>query len=127
MFAQSDILGYNPAPGDLAYPERFVYEMTNSLSNPFSSRLVMMNSINSANQSPPHQDNNGTIAEDGSSKPLPNKSSAAIDLHCLWYPTVRRTVMCLSKLYKCLDVGSYIRYLSKINVDEMFIFSRRCL
>lgn len=24
LFAQSDILGYNPAPGDLSYPERLI-------------------------------------------------------------------------------------------------------
>ncbi|KAI1730742.1 sec34-like family domain-containing protein [Ditylenchus destructor] len=77
MFAQSDVLGYNPAPGDLAYPER----------------LVMMNSINAANQiSPPIA--NGAGADDQSQNSaaiektgLKPTSTSAIDLHCLWYPT----------------------------------------
>ncbi|KAI1711143.1 sec34-like family domain-containing protein [Ditylenchus destructor] len=80
MFAQSDVLGYNPAPGDLAYPER----------------LVMMNK---------DQSQNPAASEKTGPKPA---STSAIDLHCLWYPTVRRTVMCLSKLYKCLDPAVFL-------------------
>lgn len=83
LYAQSDILGYNPAQGDLTYPER----------------LLMMKDIESKSVAPPPP---------SSEEPAPltkQSSSSAIDLHCLWYPTVRRTVMCLSKLYKCLDVS----------------------
>ncbi|CDQ99410.1 unnamed protein product [Oncorhynchus mykiss] len=36
-----------------------------------------------------------------SSRLQPSISPA--DLHGMWYPTVRRTLVCLSKLYRCID------------------------
>ncbi|TKS67146.1 Conserved oligomeric [Collichthys lucidus] len=67
IYIQTDITGYNPAPGDLAYPEK----------------LEMME---------------GTWKR----RAYRRRFSPA-DLHGMWYPTVRRTLVCLSKLYRCID------------------------
>ncbi|KRX80078.1 Conserved oligomeric Golgi complex subunit 3 [Trichinella sp. T6] len=80
MFAANEIGNYNPAEGDLAYPEK----------------LTMIKEISKSMASSVEETNNTGSASSGS----------VADIQGLWYPTVRRTVMCLSKLYRCLDATS---------------------
>ncbi|KRY19699.1 Conserved oligomeric Golgi complex subunit 3 [Trichinella patagoniensis] len=87
MFAANEIGNYNPAEGDLAYPEK----------------LTMIKEISKSMASNVEETNNTGSASSGS----------VADIQGLWYPTVRRTVMCLSKLYRCLD--------DKLNADLFFI------
>lgn len=75
-----------PAQGDLAYPER----------------LIMMNDIN-VQLLNENDEKNYLNCENNNV----NKKKLPIDLHCLWYPTVRRTLMCLKKLFNCLEVNLF--------------------
>jgi hypothetical protein len=77
MYADADIRKYSPAGGDLAYPEK----------------LVMMRNIANSTDST------------SSSVVGQQQQLSAVDMHGLWYPTVKRAVLCLSKLFRCLEVG----------------------
>ncbi|XP_059479995.1 conserved oligomeric Golgi complex subunit 3 isoform X2 [Neocloeon triangulifer] len=77
LYLKTDIEQYRAAPGDLAYPEK----------------LEMMESIALS------------LQQEGGDKQTPcsRTGSSPADLHGMWFPTVRRTLACLSRLYRCVD------------------------
>ncbi|XP_037090117.1 conserved oligomeric Golgi complex subunit 3-like [Pollicipes pollicipes] len=97
IYIRSDILHFRPSPGDLAYPEK----------------LLMMQSIAASLQ---RQDSGGSVnsrlsqmssASETNGQPRSHTGNSPADLHGMWYPTVRRTLLCLSKLYRCTERGVF--------------------
>ncbi|XP_046902260.1 conserved oligomeric Golgi complex subunit 3 [Hypomesus transpacificus] len=102
IYIQTDILGYNPAPGDLAYPEKLEMMEKIALSlKEEQSKLVSQESSFSDVQLEDRASRRSSNASVESSRSQTSISPA--DLHGMWYPTVRRTLVCLSKLYRCID------------------------
>jgi len=89
VYSQSDILGFNPSPGDLAYPDKLKMMRDIALS-------LEKGSADSG------AEENAVIAEKRG-KHSSSSSLSPADLHGMWYPTVRRTLVTLSKLYRCVD------------------------
>ncbi|KAH8412597.1 hypothetical protein KR009_003555 [Drosophila setifemur] len=99
LYLQSDIQNFNPSSGDLAYPEKLemMESIAISLQDPAplrrsDSRASMISSVSSAVE---------TESVDTAYRVKQMNSPA--DLHGMWYPTVRRTLVCLSRLYRCVD------------------------
>ncbi|XP_067623696.1 conserved oligomeric Golgi complex subunit 3 [Eurosta solidaginis] len=100
LYLQSDILNYNPSAGDLAYPDKLemMESIALSLQEPqnmrrYDSRSSLNSSISSAIE---------TESVDTAYRAR-NINSSPADMHGMWYPTVRRTLVCLSRLYRCVD------------------------
>uniref|UniRef100_A0A3Q2CU20 Conserved oligomeric Golgi complex subunit 3 n=1 Tax=Cyprinodon variegatus TaxID=28743 RepID=A0A3Q2CU20_CYPVA len=103
IYIQTDIIGYNPAPGDLAYPEKL--EMMEKIAQSLKEEQMKQTS-----QDPTFSDvqledaDRRRNSNAGSVEPSRLQTSVSpADLHGMWYPTVRRTLVCLSKLYRCID------------------------
>ncbi|XP_055640025.1 conserved oligomeric Golgi complex subunit 3 [Toxorhynchites rutilus septentrionalis] len=102
-YLESDILNYRPSAGDLAYPEKLemMESIALSLQENFLRRADSRSSIVSmASLASQEVESINQQAE------LVAKSRAGnspADLHGMWYPTVRRTLVCLSRLYRCID------------------------
>ncbi|CAL1535854.1 unnamed protein product, partial [Lymnaea stagnalis] len=131
IYIKSDILQYNAAPGDLAYPEKL--EMMESIaesikkgkpskgghsrtpSNASSTShevamltgaadesIVSNGSFNTTDEELTEVPLDRSIDEPGSNMPM-----SPADLHGMWYPTVRRALVTLSKLYRCIDKNTF--------------------
>eukprot|EP00112_Aurelia_sp_Birch-Aquarium-sp1_P012947 Seg2728.2 transcript_id=Seg2728.2/GoldUCD/mRNA.D3Y31 product="Conserved oligomeric Golgi complex subunit 3" protein_id=Seg2728.2/GoldUCD/D3Y31 len=72
-YIRNDIESYKPAAGDLAYPDKLMVEASSVMEN----------------------------NEEGK-ETKPYSTVAMVDQQAMWYPTVRRTLVCLSKLYNCI-------------------------
>ncbi|XP_048396501.2 conserved oligomeric Golgi complex subunit 3 isoform X2 [Stegostoma tigrinum] len=105
IYIQTDIVGYKPAPGDLAYPDKLemMEQIAQSLKDEQTKLPVADSSFADIQLEDPDSKN---VIKSGNVEvlnPRPQSTISPADLHGMWYPTVRRTLVCLSKLYRCID------------------------
>ncbi|KAI7808344.1 conserved oligomeric Golgi complex subunit 3 [Triplophysa rosa] len=98
IYIQTDITGYNPAPGDLAYPEKL--EMMEKIAQSLKEEQMKLTSNSAFSDVQLEGSENKKLLL---SDPRLQSTVSPADLHGMWYPTVRRTLVCLSKLYRCID------------------------
>ncbi|KAM5181537.1 conserved oligomeric Golgi complex subunit 3 isoform 2-T2 [Mantella aurantiaca] len=105
IYIQTDILGYKPAPGDLAYPDKL--EMMEQIAQSLKEEQKRLQSMEASFSDVHLEDpDSSNLIKSGTSESLGLRAQSTIspaDLHGMWYPTVRRTLVCLSKLYRCID------------------------
>ncbi|KAL3848397.1 hypothetical protein ACJMK2_019255 [Sinanodonta woodiana] len=104
IYIKSDILNYSAAQGDLAYPEKL--EMMESIAESVKKGQIKTHSRTPSNASSTSQEVARLTSENGSNLTTTMPMSPA-DLHGMWYPTVRRTLVTLSKLYRCIDKTTF--------------------
>lgn len=97
VFFQHDLAGYKPSPGDLMYPEKLIHieGIVFDINEPRAesrSSIVSMESQEVA-----------TINANPLTAFRSYTGNSPADLHGMWYPTVKRTLVCLSRLYFSLD------------------------
>uniref|UniRef100_A0A663MCL7 Conserved oligomeric Golgi complex subunit 3 n=1 Tax=Athene cunicularia TaxID=194338 RepID=A0A663MCL7_ATHCN len=104
IYIQTDITGYKPAPGDLAYPDKL--EMMEQIAQSLKEEQKKLPSEASFSDVRLEDPESCSLVKSGSAESLNARHQTTIspaDLHGMWYPTVRRTLVCLSKLYRCID------------------------
>ncbi|XP_073750623.1 conserved oligomeric Golgi complex subunit 3 isoform X2 [Callorhinus ursinus] len=104
IYIQTDITGYKPAPGDLAYPDKLV--MMEQIAQSLKDEQKKIPSEASFSDVRLEETESNNLRKSGSTEslnPRPQTTISPADLHGMWYPTVRRTLVCLSKLYRCID------------------------
>lgn len=99
LYLRTDVAGYSPSPGDLAYPEKLhmMQQIAESLQEQELASLSRCDSTASlASQE---------VAR--ISQQAAGNTSSPADLHGMWYPPLRRTLLCLSRLYRCLERSTF--------------------
>lgn len=104
LYLQSDVLNYNPSAGDLAYPEKLkmMEDIAESIREETRQSHVKKISVSSSDSVALEPVFRNHIVIDSIYHKTHMGSSPA-DLHGMWYPTVRRTLVFLSRLYRCVD------------------------
>ncbi|RWS30992.1 conserved oligomeric Golgi complex subunit 3-like protein [Leptotrombidium deliense] len=100
VYLQSSIVGYSPSPGDLAYPEKL--EMMESIAECLASSVSLSRSSSLTSLASTSVSDVFLATPDKVDSNWKHGNSPA-DVHGMWYPTVRRAIMCLTKLYRALD------------------------
>lgn len=116
IYIKSDILGFQPSSGDLAYPEKL--QMMEDIAQSLNREATQSNESDMVEVSL----NVTGESDDGRKGMIPVfcfkratdvklfvslGSTSPADLHGMWYPTVRRVLVCLSKLYRCIERGIF--------------------
>ncbi|XP_044746128.1 conserved oligomeric Golgi complex subunit 3 [Coccinella septempunctata] len=102
IFFQHDLLGYTPSSGDLAYPEKLIQMENIAMELQEYHRNESRSSVTSVDCHEIGALNEGSVSQFRS-----YTGNSPADLHAMWYPTVKRTLVCLSRLYFCLDKETF--------------------
>ncbi|XP_051156625.1 conserved oligomeric Golgi complex subunit 3 [Leptopilina boulardi] len=104
LYLQTDVVGYKPSPGDLSYPEKLkmMEEIAQSIREETRQIKLKRISVSSMDSNISEQISRTHLTMDPIYQRT-NMGNSPADLHGMWYPTVRRTLVCLSRLYRCVD------------------------
>lgn len=105
IYIREEILNFNPSPGDLTYPEKL--EIMEKIAIEQEQRQQQSQMKRSESTSSGELSLSMSMTSETSSLSGENTRSTRLspqDQHGMWFPTLRRTLICLSKLYRCLDV-----------------------
>ncbi|KAJ8871599.1 hypothetical protein PR048_027926 [Dryococelus australis] len=109
-YFETDILHYNPVSGDLAYPEKLemMESIAQSMPEQVSDSQYLRRSESRSSVISLGSTTSQEVANINSGNSVPEQQQSRVfsspaDLHGMWYPTVRRTLVCLSRLYRSVD------------------------